>query len=212
MRNLKLIAQFFIVIYILFVLINTSELFWNGFRFFGSHKMDFMSSFMKIEGEVHFWLNILDSLLQLIFLFFLNHFVKKHKLGKGYHFLVILLSFIPLVYCILFFMVWRKLNREIIWYSGNDSTSSDRKIVFIWVILLGLFGVIIVASAIVYYSESPELIVLIRRLEGFGPFLNSAFLLLTSFAFLSYFIEFNRLISGEALKEGKVGENQLLDD
>lgn len=212
MRNLKLITKSLIAIYMLFVLINTLELFWNGFRFWGSHKMDFMSSFMKIEDKVHFWANILDYVLQIIFLILINQFVKKHKLGKGYHFLFILLSFIPLVYCFLFFMVWRKLNQEIIQYSGNDYVRTDRKIVLIWILLLGTLVSTIVATLIVYYSKSSELISLIGRLEDLGPVLHSVFLLLPSVFFLSYFLEFNRLISSEALKESKIGENQLLDD
>ncbi|MNU54892.1 hypothetical protein D3C71_439560 [compost metagenome] len=211
MHNLKLIAKSFIVLYILFILINVLELFWNGFLFFDSHKMDFLSSLIKIEKKVHYCANIFDYALQCVFLLFMNHFVKKNEVGKGYHFLIILLAFVPLVNWFLLYIIWRKLNQAVFTSFGTNPMRSDRKIVFIWILILTSLIIAILMSVILFYSKSPELVSLVNRLEGLGPVVRSVFLLFVSFTYLFYFLEFNSMVSDKTPEAVIIRENQLLD-
>lgn len=211
MRNLKRITLFFIILYILFILMNTFESFWNSLGMLNPLKQSLLP-IIEQERRIHEWLNILDFLAKVVFLLLCNHFVRKNKLGKSYHFLIVLLSFVPLVYFIASFILWRKLNRQLFIYSGKDFTKSDRKIILIWVLILIRGFVPLIYSILIDYSTSPELVTTLIYYKNYELIAGSVFALFFSIVYLLYILEFRKTIRDAGPKTIPVSENQLLDD
>ncbi|WP_300664739.1 hypothetical protein [Fluviicola sp.] len=211
MRNLKRITLFFIVLYILFILMNGFEFFWSSLGIFDPLKKSLIP-FAEQEAWVHQWLDILDYAGKLVFLLLCNDVVRKNKWGKGDHFLIVLLSFVPIVYLILSFILWRKLNRYLFIYSEKDFTKSDRKIILIWVLILIRVFVPMVYFVLVNYSDSPELVTTLVSYRNYGLIASTVFALLFSMVYLSYFWEFWKTIRDVGPKIIPISENQLLDN
>ena len=212
MQNLKRFTIFFIILYSLFILINVVECIWNGFGLFDPLKRIWAYPFMKQELRVHEWLNLIDVVALIVFPFACNYLVKKYKLGKGYHFLIVLLSFVPVIYYFLHFVIWRKLNRSIFHYSGRDFMKSDRRIVLIWALILLSLFVSILQTILLFYVESPEIVSLAQYSKRFEPLLKSFGLILFSIVYLSYFLEFKKAIEHFDPNALQIRENQLLDN
>lgn len=210
MQPLKRISLIFIVLYSFFIAMNALEAFWHGLGVMSSLK-SWMHPFMGRERHVHFWLDMLDFVLKILFLVLFNYFVRKNKLGKGYHFLIVLLAFLPFVYSVLSFVIWRKLNRAIFMSCGKRFTWSELKIVCLWILVILQTIVPIVYFVLVTYADSPELISRLIHIKRYELFVHSLEASVFSIIYLLYFVEFRKTIGGVKLADVKIGENQLLD-
>ncbi len=211
MRNLKRITFFFIVLYLLFILLNGFESFWNSLVSLDPLKQT-LFPVMKQETLIHRWLDILDFAGKVIFLLVCNHVVRKNKLGKSYHFLIVLLSFVPIVYSVLSFILWRKLNRSLFIYSGKDFIRSDRKIILIWILVIIRVFVPLIYLILVDYSNSPELVTTVMSYKNYELIASSVYALIFSLVYLSYFWEFRKIVRDIGPRTIPISENQLLDD
>lgn len=211
MRNLERITLFTIVLYILFILMNSFESFYHSLGMSDSLKQSLLP-IIKQERRIHEWLNLLDFAGKIAFLLMCNHFVRKNKLGKAYHFLIVLLSFTPLVYLIAPFIFWRQLNRQLFIYSGKSFSKSDRKIILIWILILVRGFVPMMYFILVQYSTSPELVTTLIHYKNYELIAGSVFALLFSIVYLLYILEFRKTIRDAGPKAIPVSENQLLDN
>lgn len=210
MQYLRRISLVFIVLYLLFIAMNALEAFWHGLETVSPLK-SWMNPFMRQERSVHFWLDMLDFILKILFLALLNYFVRKNKLGKGYHFLIVLLAFLPLVYSVLSFVIWRKLNRSVFMSSGRRFTWSELKIVCLWVLVILQTIIPTVYFVLVNYSDSPEFISRLIHIKRYEFFVHSLEAFVFSIIYLLYFVEFRKTIGEVKLADVRIGENQLLD-
>ena len=168
---------------------------------------------MRVEGNIHFWLNITDYILQFIFMLMVNQFVRKHQPGKGFHFLLIIVAFIPVINYVFLYIVWRKLNKQLVTYFGKNPAKSDRKIVALWILVLGGIVVALLMPAWIYYSDSPESVSGIAYYASYyGQLIKSIYLLLMSFLYLTYYLEFKRLLDQADLEMNTLNDSSLLDD
>lgn len=218
MQNLKRIIIFLIVLYLLFVLLNVLELGWNEFVF--THRKDFLRSkellsaalWMRQERNLHFWLNLLAYVSQFLFLILCNHFVRRNSLGKGYHFLIVLLAFFPVANWFLLYIIWRKLNQVIFTYAGSSFRRTDSLIILIWVLtLIGTISPIFI-PLFTMYSNSPESVSMAMNFSHWGSLIHSVYLLIVSFLYLFYLLGIRKAIQSIPDSGEIILESQLLDD
>lgn len=218
MQNLKRMTIFFIILYTLFVLINALEFSWNEIVF--AHRKDFLQSeellsfslWMRWERDIHFWLNLLGYLTLFLFLIICNRFVRRNNLGKGYHFLLVLLAFFPIANWFLLYMIWRKLNKIIFTYMGRSFRRADQFIILIWILMLvGAISPIFV-PLLTMYSNSSESVSMAMNFSYWGSLIRSVYLLIVSLLFLFYFLAFRRTIQSIPNHDEIIRESQLLDE
>lgn len=211
MQHLKRISLFFIVLYFLFILMNGFELFWNSMGYLNPLKRS-MFSVIEQEFWVHRWLDLLDYAGKIVFLLLCNHFVTKNQLGKGYHFLVVLICFVPFVYLVLSFLIWKKLNRTLFIYSGMSFLRSELKIIFLWILIL----IRTIGPWIYYvwinYLNPPESVSTLADYSNYESIAISVLALTFSILYLSYFWEFRKMTRKIESKIIPISENQLQDD
>jgi len=217
MKNLKWITSLNLVLYGLFICVNILELIWNGYiyslgnKWIISESMSFSTFFMKSEIKVHTILNWTSLVALILFLVFANRFVKKNDLGKSYHFLIVILAFVPFVSYFLYYIIWRKLNQSVFRYLGGSVKESDRVIVLIWILELSVILGSVLLTSVQYYSNSPELVSLATRLKDFELIAHSVYLLILSILYLFYFVHFKkRIMQGESGVRD-MSENELID-
>ena len=211
MRNVRIGIDSQIVLYVTFVLMNFLELIWNCSRLFDHRPPGPLDYLMEQELGFHKWLNLISYFTFIFFLLVCNHFVRKHGLGKGYHFLVVLLGFFPVAYYFLFFIIWRKLNKVLFIYSGENPLKSDRKIIVVWVfVLLSFVGTVIQFSS-PYFLSNPGILSTIGYLIPYIPIIHSVYLLGFSVVCLTYFFEFRRIVLGGRNDSEYLSEDVLLD-
>jgi hypothetical protein len=211
MKNLKRITFLLILLYVIFIAINTLEGFWHLLSPMSLLKSQ-MHLFVQRVRSVHGWIDWLFYFMNLTFLLIFNHFVRKKRMGKGYHFLIVVLGFFPVAAYFLWFIIWRKLNRTVFEYSERDFTRSDRKIVCLWILIIVRAVVPVIYYVLVNYSKSPEFVSQLISLKHDELFLGSLYSLIFSIIGLLYFIEFRKIIQDLRPELVGVGENQLLDD
>ncbi len=217
MRSLKRITIFFILLYVFFILINALEFGWNEYVF--THRKDFLQSerlrsfslWMRWERSLHLWLNLLAYLTQFLFLIICNRFVRRNNLGKGYHFLLVLLAFFPIANWFLLYMIWRKLNKNIFIYLGRSFKRVDQLIILIWIsTLIGAVSPFFV-PLFSMYSNSSESVSMAMNFSYWGSLIHSIYLLIVSLLYLFYFLGFRRAIQSMPISEEIIRESQLLD-
>lgn len=174
-------------------------------------KHGLFASFMKMELRLHTVFNIGAFVLLVVFFLLCNRFVKRNELGKSYHFLIILLSYFPIVNLFLRFIIWRKLNQQLFRYFRVPYKPTDRLIITLWIIELSVF----IAPAFLwmakFYSKSPEFVSHIDRMEVLYPLTKSFYLLGLSFIFLFYFLNISKGISQKEIGEENLIENDIID-
>lgn len=211
LKYLKGIVLASIAFYILFIILNTLEGIWEGAVFFGIDRTGTMK-IMAIEGKIHFWADNADYLLQLAFFLVLNRFVRKYTPGKGFHFLLVIAAFIPLVNYIFVFIIWKRLNREFCAYSGMNASKSDGKITGVWIIQWAYLVLTLSLTAILYYSGSPELISSVTYYARFAYLVKSVALLVVSVIYLLYYLELRRALNRAEPGISDVSTVELLDN
>jgi hypothetical protein len=170
-----------------------------------------MYPFMKQEIKIHWWIDLLDYLGKIAFLLICNAFVRRNGLAKGYHFLIVILGFAPIAYWFLSFMIWRKLNRAIAINSGKNFIKSDRKIVFIWVLIILMTLFQVSYSLLETFSNTPELVSTLTYYRNYQFIAKSLYILLFSVVYLLYFIDFRKITTNQK-KEVIELEHQLIDN
>ncbi len=211
LKYLKGVTIALLVVYMLFVLMNFLHGIWDFVFHFGNGELDFLIPIKNYTGEFHFVLYVLTYVLEIVFLLVLNHFVKKEGIGKGYHFLLVLLSFVPIANCFLFYILKRKLNRELFIYSGMKEISSDRKIVTAWVLMIVFVIYVFLVPFLTYYLNSPELVSEAASFMRFSKLITDSYFLSTSLIWLIYYLEFKRMLNRIDLTHSPINDNSLLD-
>lgn len=211
MKNLRRITFFLILIYVIFIAMNALEGFFQVLNPMSLLRNQ-MHLFVQRVRSVHVWLDWLFYFTNLSFLLILNYFVRKKGMGKGYHFLIVILGFFPVAAYFLWFIIWRKLNRAVFSYSEKNFIRSDRKIICLWVLIILRAVIPVIYYLLVNYAQSPEFISWLIHLKYYESFFGSLYSLIFSIIGLLYFIEFRKIIRD--LKPELVGvrENELLDD
>lgn len=217
MKNLRLITTVKLVLYCIFLVLNIVEFgyYFHEYVVYGgkliiTRKVRTIDSVLEWELLFHSILNSVSFLVMVFQMLIYNAFVKKYTAGKPVHVLWVLAAFIPGVYYVWCFILWRKLNRAIFSHFGKDPQASDRKIFLMWGILL------VAVLATVFSSFLEHYLVRVGPMGSFryarlSNLIHSAYLLVFSLIGLSYFMEFRRKITGRNV-EVEISENQLLDE
>ncbi|MNK12947.1 hypothetical protein D3C87_310250 [compost metagenome] len=209
LKYLRGITTLFLVLYVVFILMNLLESFWYSLDV--THPLkSLLHTFIKQEKKVHGWLDVLDFGARIVFSLLCNQYVKRNSLGKSYHFLVVLLGFLPVFYYFLYFMIWRKLNRSIVTHSGANFTGSDRMIIFMWILILLHTIIPIVYITLIYSVDSPEIVSRLIYWKRFELSGRAVFALIFSIVYLSYFWKFRKAITNRE-PDLIVKDNQLID-
>lgn len=207
---LKRITIVFLGLFTFFVLASILESVSYGMIYSGKifHSDQFLL-FLKYEGRLHFWLNVCAYILHAVFLLIANRFVKKRLGDKGFHFLIVLLAFLPIANYFLLYMIWIKLNRSVFDYSGTNANQSKWNIITIWVLTLiaetlSLFLPLLMPVFYRYMS-----IVEIGEFSMLRIFMISICQLLISVFYFLYYLQFKRVLDRS---EDVILNNSLLDD
>lgn len=220
MKGIRITSSILIVFYILFIGINALETIWHGYIYlFISHlylrvssNLGFYVSAMDIEAKVHDLMNASAYLVLFLFVVFCNRFIKRNYLGKGYHFWIILLSFIPVVNYVSGFIIWRKLNRILLEHAGRSYKKYDRLIILIWILNVLAFIISAISFIIIVYSKSPEVVSVMMYYSRYTSFFYAIYMLFASFIYLFYFLGFKREMNNVMNVRDMITENQLLDN
>lgn len=216
MQNLKRIINLNTIFYAVFILLNLIELSWYSNQL--SHyyhkivvhkKISETEVLIQAEVSFHSFLNVASYVLTIVQLFFFNRYVKRNNLGKSYHWLIILVAFIPVVHYFLYYFIWLKLNKLIMHSFGKKSTSSDRKIILIWVLVLVVSIFSLIYPYLSAYIAATQGIFSVSRLIMITVIFNVTVLLMVSIIELFYLVEFRKVLKNAG---GELSENQLLDD
>jgi hypothetical protein len=217
-KKLKRITLIQIILYSLFVGLNLLELVWftNKYLIYGGRiifhqKTSFIQTLFNSELQFHGFLNLISYLILIIHLLIYNQYVKRNNLGKSYHWLIILLSFVPLINIFLHYFLWRKLNELIVISFGKNPKNSDKKIVILWILIL--FSTILGAFSffILGYISSNFGLTSRVRFERIKPIIESITLLSVSMIHLSYSFEFRKAMKNRTFQEDEISDGQLLD-
>lgn len=216
MQNLKRITHINIILYAVFIVLNLIELLWYSHQLSVYYhkivvhkKISDTEALIQVEVMVHSILNIVSYLLMIIQLFFFNQYVKRNGLGKSYHWLLILVAFIPVIHYFLYYFIWRNLNKSILDSFGKKSKSSDRKIILIWVLVLIVSILSLIYPYLSAYIAATEGIFSVSRFVMIQVIFNVTVLLTVSIIELLYLMEFRKELKNA--DEG-LSEDQLLDN
>lgn len=194
---LKRIAIVMLVLFACLLLMNLLEvLLWLGVIYSG-YSFDFSDNlmlFLKYEDRASFYVNSSTYILQIVFLLIANRFVKNWRGEKGFHFLIVLLAFVPVVNYFLRFIVWRKCNRSVFDYSGVEWRKSDRKIKTIWVLTLISETFRLIFPFLVPFFYYYLTVVEVGKLSIGINFTREIVQLLICIIYLGYYLEFKRAL------------------
>jgi hypothetical protein len=211
-KYLKGITIALMIVYILFMFHNFLKGIWDWTFHFGNGEWNSLLRSANYLGKSYFVIYALIQILEFGFIFFLNRFVKRQEIGKGYHFLIILLSFLPLVNLFLFYIVKRKLNKQFFKYSGINGVRSDRKILGIWILMVLLvIYIFIIMPFLTLYVNTPELVSEAAYYPHFSIVVTDCCFLVISFVWLLYYLEFKRMLHQIELIGSSINDNMLLD-
>ena len=212
LKYLKGIVIAFMTLYILLVLLNFLETIWHGTVQFMNGISDFWMYIKYYEGKVHFCANIFNYLLFIIFLIIANRFVKEHDDIKGYHFLIVIIAFLPLINYVLLYIVWRRLNKQIFIYCDVDWRNSNRKIKVIWILevisIIYLISFPFLMSYLYWLMPVSKVSFYLSLLKTVGKI----YYLIVSVLYLFYFMELKRLLNWTESKTDRLNNTSLLDD
>jgi hypothetical protein len=212
-KYLKGVIIALMIVYILFLFQNLLKAIWDWAFYFGNGEWDSFLRFANYTGKFYPVIYTLIQILEFVFTLVLNRFVKKLEIGKGYHFLIILLSFLPVVNLFLFYIVKRKLNKQLFSYSGMNGVRSDRKIVAIWILMVLLvLYIFIIIPFLTFYVKIPELVSGAAYYSHISIVVTDSCLLTTSLIWLFYYLEFRQMLNKIDLNGSRIGNTQLLDN
>lgn len=217
MTNLKHFTVFFLFSYLLLLLMGIVESVWYAGIFtsmndtLGWERLSNFYPLMEQEVRIHFWLKLLSYISLFFFMVFWNHLVKKHRLGKGYHVLIILLGFLPLVNYALLYVIWRDLNKALYIRAGKRYSRSDQLIIFIWIstVLTSVLPFLVPFFS-TYYSSSVS-ITMIAYYSTLLTFIHSVCLAIISLLLLLYFLGLKQTILLLQDSDRKIDDHELLD-
>lgn len=195
LRRLKGIVIILLLVYVLFTLMNVLRGIWEYFIFFGKGELYFLAGFKDYASGIHLAVYASTYLMEIIFLFVLNRFIKKYRIGKGYHFLIILLSFLPIMNCFLFFIIKRKLNKQLMTDCGVNWSRSDHKIVANWILMvLFVFLSFVIPILSVYLTSKPNASSVTMYWSKVSILVKDTYFFTTSLIQLLYYLEFKRVL------------------
>lgn len=215
MQNLKRITNINIILYIVFIVLNVIELIWYSNQLYVYYhkivvhnKISSTEALMQMEVTFHTLMNFVSYGVTIIQLLLFNHYVKRNNLGKHYHWLLILVAFIPVIHYFLYYLIWLKLNKLLLNSLGKESKSSDRKIILIWMLVVIVSALSSFYPYLSAYVAATEGVFSLSRLVMTYAIFNVTVLLTVSIVELLYLMEFRN-----ALKDSdqELSENQLLD-
>lgn len=212
LKYLRVLTIILLIVYVLFMLMNFLRGIWDWTFHFGNGEWNSLIRFANYLGKSYFVIYALIQVLEFVFILVLNRFLKK-QIGKGYHFLIILLSFLPVVNLFLFYIVKRKLNKQLFKYSGMNGVKSDRKIVGIWILMVLLvMYIFIIMPFLMYYVNIPELVSEAAYYSHFSIVVTDCCFLAISFTWFLYYLEFKRVIDKAGSGGNVLNYTSLLDD
>ncbi|AEA45422.1 hypothetical protein Fluta_3450 [Fluviicola taffensis DSM 16823] len=195
------------------MLMNFLKGIWDWTFYFGNEEWFFLIRFANYTGKFHFLIYGLIYILEIIFVLALNRFVKKHRIGRGYHLLIVLVSFLPLVNLFLFYILKRKLNKQLFTFSGMNSLRSDRKIVAIWILMILLvIYIFIIIPFLTFYVDIPELVSGAVYYSHISIVVTDCCFLTISLIWFFYYREFKRMLNVLDLNRSGIRNTQLLDN
>jgi hypothetical protein len=185
---------------------------WDWAFHVGYGELSTLIKFQNIAGKFHLAVYVTVYLMEILFMLALNHFVKKNGIGKGYHVLIVLLSFLPVVNCFLFFILKRKLNKQLFAYSGVSVRWSDGKLIAVWILMIVFVIMAILIPVMIFYLSSPELVSKTAYYMRYSTLAVDGYFLTTSLIYFFYYLEFKRMLNKVDLLKSGISDNQLLDD
>lgn len=217
MTNLKRFTVFFLFSYILLSLMSALESVCYGSLLANMHtnsgmtRSDFFYSMMEHEIRVHYWLKLLTYISLFFFMAFWNHLVKKHQFGKGFHVLIILLGFLPLVNYVLLYVLWRSLNKTLYIRAGKNYNKSDQLIILIWILNFIAAIIPLLAPYLAMNSRGSVSITTIAHFTVLMSWIHVLFQLMISLFLLFYFIGLMRVVKNLPDTEEIMAENALAE-
>ena len=185
LNSLRRITLILLIAYMLFTLMNFLKGAWNFAFHFNYEELSPPIKFQNYAGKFHLAVYVSVYLLEIVFMLILNRFVRKNRIGKGYHVLIVLLSFLPLANCFLFFMLKRKLNKQLFECSGISGKTSDRKLITAWVLIIIFVLSSLIAPLLMMYLSSPEAVSEVSYYWGrFSWLITDSYFLSTSLIYL----------------------------
>jgi hypothetical protein len=212
LKSLKGITIILMAVNVFFIFVNFLKGIWDWSFYFGNGGWGPFFRFANYLGKSYFVIYALIFILEIIFLFVLNHFVKKQRIGKGYHFLIVLLSFLPVVNLFLFYVIKRKLNKQVVAYSEMNGVKSDRKIVVIWILMILLvLYIFLIIPFLTFYVYVPELVSSAAYYSHISIVVTDCCFLVISFTWFLYYLGFKKMLDQLNLAQTQINDNALLD-
>ena len=215
MQNLKRITTINIILYAVFIALNLIELIWYSDQLSYYYnkivvhkKISSTEALMQMEVVFHSVLNLVSYGLMIVQLFFFNHYVKRNNLGKSYHWLLLVLAFIPVIHYFLCYFIWLKLNKLILDSVGKKAKNSERKIILMWVFVLMVSTLSLVYPYWSEYVHVTEGVFALSKLAMIYTIFNIVVLLIVSVIELLYLMEFRNELKNA---DEELSEEQLLD-
>ncbi len=212
LNNLKVVTIILLVVYVLFMLMNFLKGIWDWTFYFGNGELNSFLKFKNYMGKFHLLIYVLIYILEIIFMLVLNQLVKKQGIGKGYHLLIVLLSFLPVANIFLFYMIRRKLNKQLFAYSEMNVRKSDLKIVATWILMILFIIYTFLIPLIMFYAAVPELVSIANDQLRYSIFVTDCYFLTTSLIWVLYCLEFKQVLNKIDLNRSGMASTQLLDN
>ncbi len=212
LKYLRIVTIILLIVYVLFMLMNFLKGIWDWTFYFGNGELNSLIRIKNYMGKFHLVIYVLIYILEVVFLLVLNRLVKKYGIGKGYHFLIILLSFLPVANCFLFYIIKRKLNKQLFTYSEMSVRRSDLKIVTTWVLMILFIIYTFLIPLLMFYVVEPELVSGADYYLHFSILVTDCYFLITSLIWLLYYLEFKQVLNKIDLNRSGIGNTQLLDN
>lgn len=212
LKYLRIVTIILLIVSILFMLMNFLKGIWDWTFYFGNGELNSLIRIKNHMGKFHLVIYALIYILEIVFLLVSNRLVKKYGMGKGFHFLIILLSFLPIANCFLFYIVKRKLNKLLFTYSGMGVRKSDLKIVTIWILMILFIIYTFLIPLLMFYVVEPKLVSVADYYLHFSILATDCHFLITSLIWLLYYLEFKQMLNKIDLNRSGIGNTQLLDN
>ncbi|MDF3026346.1 MAG: hypothetical protein K0S23_653 [Fluviicola sp.] len=211
-KYLRVVTIILLIVYVLFMLMNFLKGIWDWTFYFGNGELNSLIRIKNYMGKFHLVIYVVIYIMEIIFLLVLNRLVKKYGIGKGYHFLIILLSFLPVANCFLFYIIKRKLNKQLFTYSEMSVRRSDLKIVTTWVLMILFIIYTFLIPLLMFYVVEPELVSRADYYLHFSVLVTDCYFLITSLICLLYYLEFKQMLNKMDLTVSGIGNTPLLDN
>ncbi len=214
LKYLKGITIILMIVNVFFVFMNLLKGIWDWAFHFGDGGWGPFLHFANYLGKSYFVVYTLIYILEIIFILILNRLLRKQRIGKGkgYHPLIVLLSFLPVVNLFLFYILKRRLNKQVFAYSELNVVKSDRKIVAIWILMILLvIYIFILVPFLTFYVNVPELVSGAAYYSHISILVADCCFLAISFTWFLYYLEFKRMLDKVDLMHTQINDNALLD-